>query len=385
MINRILLIVLDGLGVGSLPDAAAYGDAGCNTLASVADASGGLTLPNLESLGLGHIGRFRGVRAMEQPEGCFGIMGFVSPGKNSLVGCWEIAGLSVDSTMQTVRNDFPRQFLETFQSVCGRKTLGNRQATGMTPIHELGAEHVATGAPIVWMDSAGTFHLAAHESAIRPEELYQLCRDARRIVKGADSRVRVIAHPFIGKAGGFVLSERRRDFAGEPPGQTLLDALNRAGQLVVGIGKVHDLFGGRGLTKSAQAGSLAAALTEADKTLSKVPRGLIWVSIDVIGDDPAAAAAILQEFDRRLPDLRDKFRSDDLLCVTADHGHDPRRPVPTHSREYVPILVSGSKLAHGVNLGKRATAADLGQTIAEALKADRLPYGESFLDVLRSG
>lgn len=385
MINRIVLIVLDGLGVGALPDAAAYGDAGCNTLAHLAEASGGLTLPNLEMLGLGHIGRFKGVRAMEQPIGCFGKMRIVSPGKDSLVGHWELAGLSVETFVSVVANEFPKRLLETFHTAGGRKTLGNRLATGIALIEEHGAEHLNTGAPIVWVDPTGTFHVAAHESTIRPEELYKLCREARRLLKATDVRTRVVARPFIGEAGGFTQTERRRDFAGEPSGQTLLDALNRAGQLVMGIGKVSDLFGGRGVTKSTLAGSLKTVLDETEKILSMVPRGLIWVTSEMMGDDPARAVNALQEFDRRLPYLQDKFRPGDLLCLTADHGHDPSRLRPTHSREYVPILTSGPKLAHGVNLGTRATAADLGQTIAEALKADRLPFGDSFLDALRPG
>ena len=385
MINRIVLVVLDGLGVGALPDAAAYGDAGCNTLAHLADASDGLTLPNLERLGLGHLGQFKGIRAMEQPEGCFGTMGFSSPGKDSLVGHWELAGLPVETAPPVVGNEFPKRLLEAFQTAGGRKTLGNRLATGIALIQEYGADHLNTGAPIVWVDPAGTFHVAAHESAIRPEDLYKLCREARRIIKGSDSRARVVARPFVGQAGACTLTERRRDFAGEPPGQTLLDALNRAGQLVMGIGKVHDLFGGRGLTKSTPAGSLATALDETEKTLSKVPRGLIWVNIEAIGDDAARAATTLQEFDRRLPELHNMFRSGDLLCLTADHGHDLSREIPAHSREYVPLLASGPKLASGVNLGTRTTAADLGQTIAEALKAERLPCGESFLDAFRPG
>lgn len=385
MINRIILIVLDGLGVGALPDAAAYGDAGCNTLAHLAEASGGLRLPNLEMLGLGHIGQFKGVRAMEQPIGCFGKMGVVSRGKDSLAGHWELAGLPVETPVSVVANEFPKRFLEAFHAAAGLKTLGNRQAAGITLMQEHGAEHLKTGAPIVWADSTGTFHVAAHESTIRPEKLYMLCREARRLLKATDVRARVVARPFIGETGGFTLTDRRRDFAGEPSGPTLLDALNRAGQLVLGIGKVSDLFGGRGVTKSTPAGFLNTVLDETEKILSMVPRGLIWVTSELMGEDPATAAIALQEFDRRLPDLQDKFRSGDLLCLTADHGHDLSRLGPTHSREYVPILASGPKLARGVNLGTRATAADLGQTIAEALKADRLSCGDSFLDALRQG
>lgn len=385
MIKRIVLIVLDGLGVGSLPDAAAYGDVGCNTLAHLAERAGGLTLPYLEMLGLGNIGKFQGVRTMEQPHGCFGKMGFSSPGKDSLRGHWEIAALPMQIAGPVAATEFSKQVQDVFQATLGRKTLANRRAAGFGVISEYGAEHLKTGEPIVWVDQAGTFQVAAHESVVRPEELYKQCREARRLLKETLPLARVAARPFVGQTGGFVASERRRDFAGEPPGQTLLDALNRAGQLVMGIGKVGDLFGGRGLTKSTPTGSLPGALDETGKILSKVPRGLIWVTIELVGDDPAATAASIQELDRRLKELQDKFRRDDLLCLTADHGHDLSREVPAHSREYVPMLLSGPKLARGVNLGTRTTAADLGQTIAEALKADRLPFGESFLDALRPG
>jgi len=391
MIQRVILIVLDGVGVGELPDAAEYGDVGSNTLAHVAEAVGGLALPNLEALGLGHIGHFAGIRTMGQPDGCFGRMGQLSRGKDSTAGHWEMAGILLEEPFPTYPRGFPKEMLDLFEQASGRKVLGNRAASGTEIIQELGEEHMRTGAPIVYTSTDSVFQIAAHERVVPVEELYRVCRAARKLLKPPHQVARVIARPFIGEPGLFVRTERRRDFSVEPPSPTLLDILKRSGQLIVGIGKIEDLFNGRGLTRSIHTGNNAAGMGETVRLLKTMPRGLIFVNLvdfDTLyghRNNPSGYAKALREFDARLPALLDAVRPGDLLCVTADHGNDPTTPGTDHSREYVPLLVVGPRLAQGVNLGTRRTFADLGQTVAEALGAPRLDCGESFLDALTPG
>jgi len=391
MIQRVILIVLDGVGVGELPDAAEYGDVGSNTLAHVAEAVGGLALPNLEALGLGHIGHFAGIRTMGQPDGCFGRMGQLSKGKDSTAGHWEMAGILLEEPFPIYPRGFPKEMLDLFEQASGRKVLGNRAASGTEIIQELGEEHMRTGAPIVYTSTDSVFQIAAHERVVPVEELYRVCRAARKLLKPPHQVARVIARPFIGEPGLFVRTERRRDFSVEPPSPTLLDILKRSGQLIVGIGKIEDLFNGRGLTRSIHTGNNAAGMGETVRLLKTMPRGLIFVNLvdfDTLyghRNNPSGYAKALREFDARLPALLDAVRPGDLLCVTADHGNDPTTPGTDHSREYVPLLVVGPRLAQGVNLGTRRTFADLGQTVAEALGAPRLDCGESFLDALTPG
>ena len=391
MINRVILMVLDGLGVGALPDAAEYGDVGSNTLAHVAEAVGGLALPNLEALGLGNIGHFAGIRAMGHPDGCFGKMGQLSKGKDSTAGHWEMTGILLEEPFPTYPSGFPKEILDQFQQTIGRKVLGNRVASGTEIIQELGEEHLRTGAPIVYTSTDSVFQIAAHERAVPTEELYRMCRAARKVLIPPHRVGRVIARPFTGEPGAFVRTERRRDFSVEPPGPTVLDVLKGSGQLIVGIGKIADLFNGRGLTRSIHSGNNAAGLDETVRLLKTMPRGLIFVNLvdfDTLyghrNDAPGYAKA-LQEFDARLPPLLDAVRPGDLLCMTADHGNDPTTPSTDHSREYVPLLVFGPRLAQGVNLSTRRTFADVGQTVAEVLGAPRLDCGESFLDALTTG
>jgi len=391
MIQRVILIVLDGVGVGELPDAAEYGDVGSNTLAHVAEAVGGLALPNLEALGLGHIGHFAGIRTMGQPDGCFGRMGQLSKGKDSTAGHWEMAGILLEEPFPIYPRGFPKEMLDLFEQASGRKVLGNRAASGTEIIQELGEEHMRTGAPIVYTSTDSVFQIAAHERVVPVEELYRVCRAARKLLKPPHQVARVIARPFIGEPGLFVRTERRRDFSVEPPSPTLLDILKSSGQLIVGIGKIEDLFNGRGLTRSIHTGNNAAGMDETVRLLKTMPRGLIFVNLvdfDTLyghRNNPPGYAKALQEFDARLPALLDAVRPGDLLCVTADHGNDPTTPGTDHSREYVPLLLFGPRLAQGVNLGTRRTFADLGQTVAEALGAPRLDCGESFLDALTPG
>lgn len=383
MIKRVILLVVDGLGVGATEDASDYGDAASHTLAHLAESAGGLDLPTLESLGLGHVSAIRGVRSMAQPIGCFGRLGFKSKGVDSLVGYWEIAGCITEEEGRTFPQGYSPEAKAALEEVFGHKIVGGAVASAEEALKEFGATHLSAKAPVVWTDGRQTCHVASHEQVWSADVLYQRSRDARKTLKDAWGMRRLVAHPIVGTPQGLRYGPGRRDFAGEPTGQTMLDVLNRASQILIGVGKVGDLFGGRGLTRSALAPRWTDALDEVGGMFKKVPRGLLFVELDVIGSDAATSAAGLEDFDRRLPALLDQLRPGDLFIVTGDHGRDPdkRHAVPT--REYVPILITGPKLAQGVNLGVRSTAADLGQTIVEGLKGDSLTVGESFLDVLR--
>jgi phosphopentomutase len=379
------VLVVDGLGVGALPDAAEYGDAGSHTLSHLADAVGGLTLPTLEALGLGHISEIKGVRTMGQPEGCFGRLGFLSKSVDSIAGYWEMAGCLTDVAGPQYPNGFPPDMVAVLEQAFGRKIVGNRRASGTAMLRECEAEHLSSGALIAWTDGRRTCHVAAHESAMRRDEFFQRCRAARKLLKDPWGIVRVSAHPLAGDDGAIAFSLQPRAFVLEPPGLTMFDLLDRASQIQIGLGKVGDLFSGRGLTRSIPVGHWTALFDEIMGMLNKVPRGLIFAGLDVLESNAAQSATALHDFDRKLPGLLERLRPGDLLLLTGDHGRDITKADQVPTREYVPLLATGPKLAYGVNLGIRVSAADLGHTIVEALQGGQLPVGESFLDALRAG
>lgn len=385
MINRVILLVVDGFGVGASSDAADYGDTAAHTLAHLAEPMGGLSLPTLESLGLGHVSKVEGVRAVPQPIGCFGRMAFTGKGVDSLVGFWEIAGCLSEAEGPIFKEAYPDQVVAALEEVFGRKVLGGRLSSEADALREFGGDHLSAGAPIVWTDGRQTCHVAAHHTAWSPEELYRRSKEARKALSEPWGIRRVVAHPLLDAEGKLQFGTGRRDFSGEPPAQTMLDLLNRAGQIVIGVGKVSDLFGGRGLTRSVTAHIWTEALEEVRGMFGKVPRGLIFAGLEIIGQDGECSAAALIDFDRRLPELLDQLRPGDLLVVTGDHGRDPGKLYGRATREDVPLLMTGPKLSHGVNLGVRPTAADVAQTIVEALGGEELAVGESLLHALRSG
>ena len=385
MINRVVVLVIDGLGVGALPDASEYGDAGTNTLSHLADTVGGLDLPTLEALGLGHIAEINGVRVMGQPDGCFGRLGFLSKAVDSIAGYWEMAGHVTDVAGPLYPQGFPPDLVAILELAFGRKILGNRQSSGMAMLREYEAEHLSSGSLVVWTDGRRTCHVAVHESAMRRDEFFQRCRDARKLLKDPWGIARVSAHPLVGDEGAVEFSPQSREFVIEPPGPTMFDVLNRASQILIGVGKVGDLFSGRGLTRSVPVGHWTSLLTEVTGMFRKVPRGLIFAGLDLLESDPAKSAAALHDFDRRLSEVLELLGPGDLLVVTGDHGRDLMKGDWAPTREYVPLLATGPKLAYGVNLGIRASAADLGHTIVEALQGGQLPIGDSFFDAMRAG
>jgi len=384
---RIILVVLDSVGVGQLPDAAAYGDEGSNTVGNLARAVP-LRVPVLRSLGLPCLVDIGGDHPA--PIGAFGRMAEASPGKDSVTGHWEIAGLVLDRPFPTFPAGFPADLMREFERRIGRPTIGNVAASGTDIIERLGAEHMRTGAPIVYTSADSVFQIAAHESVVPVNQLYAFCETAYDLVVRGVGLGRVIARPFVGTPGAFVRTANRRDLALEPTRPTLLDTLTAAGHPVVGVGKIADLFAGRGFTRACHVASDDDGLDELDRILGKTARGLVAINLVDFDtqfghrNDVAGYAAHLEHVDHRLGEIVRRLGSDDILVVTADHGNDPTTPSTDHSREYVPLFVCGAAVRPGVNLGTRQTFADLGQTLAAWFEVAPLRHGTSFLaDLLR--
>jgi len=390
--TRVILLVIDSAGIGELPDAAAYGDEGSNTIGNIA-AQIGLAVPCLRSLGLGRVVALGGGQtgAESTPRGAFGRMAEASPGKDSVTGHWEMAGVVLERPFPTFPAGFPAEIITEFERRIGRGTLGNVVASGTEIIDRLGDEHVRTGKPIVYTSADSVFQVAAHEDVIPIAEQYRMCEAAFDLVGRGLGVGRVIARPFVGAPGAYKRTANRHDYALEPVGTTLLDAMTAAGQTVVTIGKVRDLFAGRGITRALPTVSDADGIGTLMRTLAELPGGLVFANL-VDSDtqyghrnDVAGYAANLERIDAGLADAVQQLRSGDLLVVTADHGNDPTTPSTDHSREYVPVLVVGDGVPRGRDLGTRSTFADLGQTIAANFGVGPLEHGSSFLDDLTGG
>src|SRR5580693_8866768 len=388
--ERIVWIVLDSVGIGALPDAAEYDDTGRDTLGHIAE-SRPLALPNLVRLGLANIAPLDHLTPSARPEGGYGKGATHSPGKDTTTGHWEMAGIWLPQAFPVYKQGFPRELIEQFERAIGRKTLGNKPASGTEIIKELGEEHLRTGFPIVYTSGDSVFQIAAHEDVIPVTELYRMCEIARKLLDGRDRVGRVIARPFAGTPGNFHRTERRHDYAVEPPRPMLLDVLADRLVPVFGVGKIHDIYNGRGVENYATTKNNADGMAKLTDTLSRQASGLIFanlVDFDMLyghRKDVEGFARALEEFDVLLGPFLDSLDSSDFVLITADHGCDPDPVNPTtdHSREYVPILAYTPRLAEGTNLGTRLTLADMGQTIAENFGAS-IPHGRSFLNLLRN-
>ena len=387
MFTRVVLLVLDSVGAGELPDAHLYGDEGSDTLGNIAKVAG-LRVPTLRSLGLARVAAIGG--ESPAPLGAFGRMAEASAGKDSVTGHWEMMGVVLERPFPTFPHGFPAEVMREFETRIGRRAIGNVVASGTAIIDALGPEHVRTGAPIVYTSADSVFQIAAHESVIPLAELYRMCGLAFDIVGRGMGVGRVIARPFVGEPGHFTRTTNRRDFALDPFQPTLFDGLKAAGHEVVGIGKIEDLFAGRGLTRAIHTISDMHGLDVVEEELSRTPRGLIaanFVDFDTIyghRNDVQGYADNLERVDARLAALIPKLTDSDLLVITADHGNDPTTPSTDHSREHVPLLVAGARVRPGVDLGVRPTFADLGQTLAAVFDVPPLGHGTSFLnDILR--
>ena len=385
--KRAIIVVIDSCGVGSLPDAAEYGETHCNTLQNVITHTG-VALPNLNSLGLGYIIDTPFTPRIPKPAGNYGKMNEASKGKDTTTGHWEMAGLLVDKAFPVFPDGFPPEVVEKFEQAICTKTLGNYPASGTEIIKQLGAEHLRTGYPIIYTSEDSVFQIAAHEGIISNEQLYEMCRKARAILVGENAVGRVIARPFEGVEGAFKRTPRRHDFSIDPNGRTILDSAQAAGQKVVGIGKISDIFNKKGITQSYGTSGNTEGIAKTIEQAKERFEGILFtnlVDFDMLyghRNDVDGYANALKEFDDSLPELMESMGEDDLLFITADHGCDPTTPSTDHTREYVPIFCYGKTLEGGVNLGIRATYSDMGSTIAEYLGIEAPRYGESFLDKL---
>ena len=388
--ERIFWIVLDSVGIGELPDAADYGDVGRNTLGHIAE-SRALTIPNLVRLGLANIAALKHQTPAAAPLGAYGKGATRSPGKDTTTGHWEMAGVWLDQAFPVYKNGFPKELIEEFEKQIGRKTIGNKPASGTEIIKELGEEHVRTGKPIVYTSGDSVFQIAAHEDTIPVAELYRMCEIARKLLDGPHRVGRVIARPFIGTPENFVRTTRRHDYAVDPPKPMLMDVLAERKVRVLGVGKIHDIYNGRGVEEYVTTKNNLDGMEKLTAAVSDRKSGLIFcnlVDFDMLyghRKDVEGFAKSLEEFDRWLADFLPLLGLSDMLMITADHGCDPDRRWPTtdHSREYVPIVVYSPGGGGGVNLGVRDTLADMGQTIAENF-GEKISHGKSFLPELRA-
>ncbi len=386
---RVILLVLDGCGIGALPDADAYGDAGSNTLVHTARVAGGLHLPVLERLGLGTLADLVGVQPVAKHEAAVGVMHERSAGKDSTTGHWEMAGLIVPRPFPTYPHGFPPEVIGAFEAGIGRYVLGNVAASGTEIIKTLGPEHLRTGFPIVYTSADSVFQVAAHEDLVPVDVLYRWCRIAREILHGEHAVSRVIARPFVGPPGAFVRTDRRRDFSLPPIGPTLLDALTARGLAVVAIGKIEDLFAGEGITRAVHTHDDMDGITQTTAAAGALDRGMVFTNLveldQVYGhrNNVTGYAHHLEEIDVRLPEVLGACAPGDLVVITADHGNDPTTVSTDHAREQVPVLAWRPGLARGRRLGVRASFADIAATVAEAFGVAWAGPGESFWAALQ--
>ncbi|ANS74909.1 phosphopentomutase [Paenibacillus yonginensis] len=389
--RKISVIVMDSVGIGELPDAPNFGDAGSHTLGHILSTHPETQLPNLAKLGLGNIAPIPPVEPAAEPLGYYGKMAEVSSGKDTMTGHWELMGLKIDTPFQTYPEGFPRDLMARFEQETGRKTIGNKPASGTEILDELGEEHMRTGAFIVYTSADSVFQIAAHEDIIPLDELYRACEIARRLTLEPEHSVgRVIARPFVGSPGNWKRTPNRHDYAVSPPEPTVLNGLKNAGYEVVSVGKINDIFSGEGINRSYPTKSNEHGIEETLKLLPEPFTGMIFTNLvdfdSLYGHrrDPKGYAGALEVFDCALPDLMAATGEQDLLIITADHGNDPVHAGTDHTREYVPVLIYGPSLKQpGGGIGVRATYADLAATIAENFGIQGTGLGESFLKELQ--
>jgi phosphopentomutase len=382
--RRVIWIVLDSVGIGEMPDAADYGDTGSDTLGNIARKRP-MYLPNLCRLGLGNIKPLEGLLPAVEPEGSYGLCALASPGKDTTTGHWEMVGIHLEKPFPLFPHGFPPEVMEPFERRIARRTLGNKAASGTEIIAELGAEHVRTGSPIVYTSADSVFQVAAHEEVIPLWELYKICDTARDILRGPYEVGRVIARPFTGSPGSFTRTPNRKDYAVPPPRGMLLDVLDDHGVRVHSVGKIFDVFLGRGIRDYSKTKSNADGMQHTLDTMRSFDTGLIFVNLVDFDqqyghrNDVEGYASALEQFDAWLPQFFAEQQEGDLVILTADHGCDPTTPSTDHSREYVPLLVSGPHVRRGVNLGLRSSLSDIGQTVAQNFGA-HIAKGDSFLE-----
>ena len=391
MFKRIVVIVLDGVGVGAAPDAVDYGDEGSNSIGNTARALGGIDLPNMQRIGLGNVIEILGVPPVDEPQGGYGKMQPKSAGKDTISGHWEMMGIYLSQPSPTYPHGFPEEIIKTFEKRIGRETLANYPASGTEIIKDLGEEHMRTGKPIVYTSADSVFQIAAHEEIIPIDELYRMSQIAREILTGEHAVGRVIARPFVGStAQDFKRTENRRDFSRVPETDTVLDKLSKAGLDVWSVGKIDDIFGHRGITSKHHSLNNREGLATTLELLDEPFHGLMFVNLiefDMIyghRNDPQGYYQALKYFDNAIPEIEARLSPEDVVIVSSDHGVDPTTESTDHSREFVPLLAFGPRV-RAVNLGIRTTFADVGATITENFSLLPPEIGTSFLSDLTTG
>ena len=385
IINRIILIVLDSVGCGDAPDVADYGDEGSNTLANIAQTVGGLILPHMQQMGLGNLTDIIGVASTPYTIGAYGRLTETSAGKDTTTGHWELAGVLLKQPFPVYPKGFPADLIAEYEQAIGHRVLGNYPASGTEIIKELGEEHMNTGKPIVYTSADSVFQVAAHTDVIPLADLYHICQVARDLLIGEHAVGRVIARPFTGTPGNFARTEDRKDFSLVPPQDTILDVVKAAGLEVIGVGKIEDIFAHRGLTQSNHTGNNMAGVEAIIEFCKQDSQGLIFanlVDFDALyghRNNPQGYADALQAFDARLPEIQAVLKAGDVLMITADHGNDPTTPSTDHSRERVPLLISGQAIKPNTNFGTRPCFSDLAATIANMLNLGWHGAGKSFM------
>jgi phosphopentomutase len=384
MLDKIILIVLDSVGIGELPDASEYGDSGSNTLGNISNELGGLNLDNMRTLGLGNIDGIKGIEKFDMPVGCFGKCAESSKGKDTITGHWEIAGLVLEHPMKTYPNGFPEDIITELEEKIGRKVLANKVASGTEIIKEYGEIHKKTGYPIVYTSADSVLQIAADEEVIPLETLYEICAAARKIMVDERAVGRIIARPFVIKDGEYIRTSNRRDYALDPIGKTMLDYLKENDIKVYAIGKIEDIFNKKGIFHAEHIINNDDGITKTIECIKNIDRGLIFtnlVDFDMLyghRNNINGYAQALMKFDRRLPEIINEMKSGDLLIITADHGCDPTTASTDHSREYIPVLIYGKNMKSGVNIGIRDCFCDIGKTVLNAFEVENDIKGKSF-------
>ncbi|UJF25701.1 phosphopentomutase [Planococcus sp. 107-1] len=387
--HRIHLIVLDSVGIGEAPDAEAFGDVGSNTVGHIAEAIGGLTMPHMEKLGLANIVPVKGMEASESPSAYFGKLQEASVGKDTMTGHWEIMGLNIDTPFKVYPEGFPETLIKQLEEKTGRKVIGNKPASGTEILDELGEEHMETGAIIVYTSADPVLQIAAHEEIIPLEELYKICEIARELTLSPEFLVgRVIARPFLGEKGAFKRTSNRHDYALKPFDRTVMNEMKDIGKDVIAIGKINDIYNGEGVTKAIRTKDNMDGMDKLVEVVKEDFNGLSFLNLvdfDALYGhrrNPEGYGEALEAFDKRLPEVLEQMKDDDLLLITADHGNDPTFPGTDHTREYVPLLAYSPRFSGGKELELGKTFADIGATIAENFAAPMPKFGSSFLSKL---
>ncbi len=387
--SKVILIVTDSMGIGALPDAANYGDAGADTFGHILENKKDMKTPNLIKMGIANIDgvSWKGA-AVKDPVGAFGKMAEISKGKDTITGHWEIAGIYTDTPFKTYPDGFPESFIKAFENAIGTEVLGNYPASGTEIIEQLGPEHEATGKPIVYTSADSVFQIAANTDVIPLEKLYEICEEARRLLVGDVACGRVIARPYVIENGKRTRTSDRRDYAVSPPEDTVLDKVKATGKTVYAVGKISDIFNGKGVTQAVHTDSNMDGVDKTIQALGMDFDGFVFTNLVDFDSkyghrrDPQGYGQCIEEFDARLPEIMGAMGEDDVLMICADHGNDPVHSGFDHTREYVPLLVYGKKVKAGANLGIRKTFADVGATVADILGAEAPSIGESFKEVI---